>query len=99
MYELTSSFSKRDKTLDPLVGSIMCWRDETRPNEWGHVAVVEKIEGGKVIISDSWYGHTDVEIINIRTLQRVEDSVEWTGQSLRSDYKYQGCILNPGVKS
>ena len=53
----------------PKLGAIACWDFGT----WGHVAVVEKIEGNRVTLSESDY----VQKINFRTVTMNADSSDY----------------------
>ena len=77
----------------PTLGGCMVWSKgklHDGADGCGHVAIVEQINAdGSIITSDSGYNS-----ISFYTKKRSGEN--W-GQS--TEYKYQGCIINPAVKS
>lgn len=63
------------------------------PGGYGHVAIVERIQGNKIETSESeYYGKAFTTYK--RTGRNWSDGCYW----MRSSYKYLGCVVNPAVK-
>ena len=89
------NFIKRGKELGlrtsviPTVGGIMVW--EGKGNLAGHVAFVEQvISKTQILTSESGYNH-----FAFANFTRNKGNGNW---GLSSNYKYLGCLINPGVK-
>lgn len=75
----------------PTLGGCMVWAGG--PGGYGHVAIVERIQGGKIETSESeYYGKAFTTYK--RTGRNWSDGCYW----MRSSYKYLGCVVNPAVK-
>ena len=79
----------------PIEGGIMVWQKGATlgTNDGaGHVAVVERVyDDGTILTSESgWASWT------FKTVRRSNENGRW-GQN--SNYKFRGCIKNPGVKN
>ena len=75
----------------PTLGGCMVWAGG--PGGYGHVAIVERIQGGKIETSESeYYGKAFTTYK--RTGRNWSEGCYW----MRSSYKYLGCVVNPAVK-
>lgn len=75
----------------PTLGGCMVWAGG--PGGYGHVAIVERIQGNKIETSESeYYGKAFTTYK--RTGRNWSEGCYW----MRSSYKYLGCIVNPAVK-
>lgn len=75
----------------PTLGGCMVWAGG--PGGYGHVNIVERIQGDKTETSESeYYGKAFTTYK--RTGRNWSDGCYW----MRSSYKYLGCIVNPAVK-
>lgn len=75
----------------PTLGGCMVWAGG--PGGYGHVAIVERVQGDKIETSESeYYGKAFVTYK--RTGRNWSDGCYW----MRSSYKYLGCVVNPAVK-
>lgn len=75
----------------PTLGGCMVWAGG--PGGYGHVAIVERIQGDKIETSESeYYGKAFTTYK--RTGRNWSEGCYW----MRSSYKYLGCIVNPAVK-
>lgn len=75
----------------PTLGGCMVWAGG--PGGYGHVAIVERIQGAKIETSESeYYGKAFTTYK--RTGRNWSEGCYW----MRSSYKYLGCIVNPAVK-
>lgn len=75
----------------PTLGGCMVWAGG--PGGYGHVAIVERIQGDKIETSESEY-YGKAFITYKRTGRNWSDGCYW----MRSSYKYLGCVVNPAVK-
>ena len=75
----------------PTLGGCMVWAGG--PGGYGHVAIVERVQGGKIETSESEY-YGKAFITYKRTGRNWSEGCYW----MRSSYKYLGCIVNPAVK-
>lgn len=75
----------------PTLGGCMVWAGG--PGGYGHVAIVERIQGDKIETSESeYYGKAFTTYK--RTGRNWSEGCYW----MRSSYKYLGCVVNPAVK-
>lgn len=75
----------------PTLGGCMVWAGG--PGGYGHVAIVERIQGNKIETSESeYYGKAFTTYK--RTGRNWSEGCYW----MRSSYKYLGCVVNPAVK-
>ena len=75
----------------PTLGGCMVWAGG--PGGYGHVAIVERIQGDKIETSESeYYGKAFTTYK--RTGRNWSEGCYW----MRSSYKYNGCVVNPAVK-
>lgn len=75
----------------PTLGGCMVWAGG--PGGYGHVAIVERVQGDKIETSESeYYGKAFTTYK--RTGRNWSEGCYW----MRSSYKYLGCIVNPAVK-
>lgn len=75
----------------PTLGGCVVWGGG--PGGYGHVAIVERLQGTKIQTSESeWYGKAFVTYLR--------DGYDWTGGCywMRTGYRFLGCIVNPAVK-
>lgn len=75
----------------PTLGGCMVWAGG--PGGYGHVAIVERIQGNKIETSESEY-YGKAFITYKRTGRNWSEGCYW----MRSSYKYLGCVVNPAVK-
>jgi surface antigen len=57
---------------EPRIGAIACWGAGTSPYQFGHVAVVERIEGNTVTVSSSNWGGPAFEIRTVSWFSSVQ---------------------------
>lgn len=75
----------------PTLGGVMVWAGG--PGGYGHVAVVERVQGNKIETSESeYYGKAFVTYK--RTGRNWNEGCYW----MKTGYKYLGCVVNPAVK-
>ena len=75
----------------PTLGGCMVWAGG--PGGYGHVAIVERVQGDKIETSESeYYGKAFTTYK--RTGRNWSEGCYW----MRSSYKYLGCVVNPAVK-
>lgn len=75
----------------PTLGGCMVWAGG--PGGYGHVAIVERIQRGKIETSESeYYGKAFVTYK--RTGRNWSEGCYWMGSS----YKFLGCIVNPAMQ-
>lgn len=75
----------------PTMGGCMVWAGG--PGGYGHVAIVERIQGDKIETSESEY-YDKAFTTYKRTGRNWSEGCYW----MRSSYKYLGCVVNPAVK-
>ena len=75
----------------PTLGGCLVWAGG--PGGYGHVAIVERIQGNKIETSESeYYGKAFTTYK--RTGRNWSEGCYW----MRSSYKYLGCVVNPAIK-
>ena len=75
----------------PTLGGCMVWAGGS--GGYGHVAIVERVQGDKIETSESEY-YGEAFVTYKRTGRNWSEGCYW----MRSSYKYLGCVVNPAVK-
>lgn len=85
------------KSKFPVVGAIACWTNDSK----GHVGLVRDVDrnengdavGTPVIIESSYYGYNKKDWRSGKTYKYNPN----TGTLTKSNYKFQGYLLNPNI--